>query len=64
MKIENLSKTELESLIAAANSSYLTIFAATLYAPSTPEFNRLREVNDNLRKALVRAGNHLASLES
>lgn len=52
--------TELESITAAANEAYLAFFTATMNAPKTPEFNRLREISDNLRKAIVRAKNQIS----
>lgn len=46
---------ELKALTEAARVAYLAYFAAILYAPKTAEFNRLREINDNLRRAIVQA---------
>ena len=48
-------KQELNALIQAANEAYLANYAAMLNAPKTPEFEHLRLLNDNLRKAIVRA---------
>ena len=57
----NNNNIELEAITTAANAAYLTFQAAIMNAPNTPEFNRLREVNDDLRKAIVRAKNHSVS---
>jgi hypothetical protein len=61
MNEEQLAKitAELKTLTAAANEAYLAFFAATMNAPQTPEFNRLREVNNNLRQAIVNAKNQI-----
>jgi len=48
-------KQEMDALIKSANEAYLANYAAILNAPATPEFERLRLLNDNLRKAIVRA---------
>lgn len=54
---------ETKNLIEAANTAYLAFYAATLNAPKTPEFERLRAVNDELRQAIVHARN-AATVES
>ena len=59
-KMKTNTTAELEAITASANEAYLAFFAATMNAPKTPEFNRLREINDNLRKAIVRAKNQIA----
>jgi hypothetical protein len=50
---------ELKTLTKVANEAYLAFFAATLNAPNTPEFKRLKEINDHLRQAVVSAKNQL-----
>ena len=51
---------ELESITTAAAETHLAIFAATLNAPKTPEFERLREINRTLADAITRAKNQIA----
>ncbi len=55
---------ELQALRESANVAYLTFYAALLNAPSTPEFNRLRTVLDNLRKSVVHTDNHLKTVDA
>jgi hypothetical protein len=55
---------ELEAITTVANAVYIAFYAAIMNAPNTPEFNRLREVNDDLRKAIVRAKNHSEPVKS
>lgn len=57
---ENL-KHELAQLTKAANDAYLAVFAATYFAPESPEMLRLKQVIDGLRVAIVHAKNELKS---
>lgn len=57
-------QADLENLLKAANQSFCSIHAALGTEPSTPEFNRLRAVNEELRKAIVQAKNGLACFDA
>lgn len=59
----NNTITELQALIDASNKAYLAFFSATLFSDSL-EMGRLKEINDSLRKAIVRALNEVNSFKN
>jgi hypothetical protein len=48
---------EHQNLLRAANQAAIAFYAATLNAPDTAEFRRLREVLKDLQEAVVHAEN-------